>query len=137
MRILLMTPLLLIALVSCTTSHGETYPPDFIQLEPSQIRGEMATLNRYMREIDDVLLDSATISSEQQERIISILARIGEVSDRLATSGAETSHLLIDENIDRFQADLDIALRDASATPPNYYALGRLSGSCNACHRQR
>lgn len=137
MRNILITLLVLLITVSCAQNQGQTYPPGFVPLDPSQIQGEMASLNSLMLEIDQVLLDDATISSDQQERIIAILARINQVTDRLGAGGVETGHLLIDENIDRFRSDVDTALRDASANPPNYYALGRLAGSCNACHRQR
>lgn len=137
MRTYLITLLALLMLVSCAQKQKEIYPPDFVPLEPSQVQGEMGLLNMFMHQIDQVLLDGATISSEQQEKIIALLARINEVAERLGASGTETGHLLIDKNIDRFKDDVGIALRDASASPPNYYALGRLSGSCNACHRQR
>jgi hypothetical protein len=49
----------------------------------------------------------------------------------------QTSHLLIDEHIDDFKSDVRLALREASSDPPNYYALGRLSGSCTGCHQYR
>ena len=137
MRTSLLTLIFLFSLASCTQNPKAPYPPDFVPLEPSQIRGEMALMNSYMHEIDQVLLDDTTISSEQQEKIIAILASIEEVADRLGADGTATGHLVIDMNIDHFRNDVDIALRGASANPPNYYPLGRLAGSCNACHRQR
>ena len=137
MRTFLTTLLVLLAMTACTQYRGESYPSDSTQPESNQVRDEMALLNTHMQQIDQVLLDGSTISSEQQEKIIALLARINEVADRLAADGTDTSHEVIVENIDRFQGDVEIAMRDASANPPNYYALGRLAGSCNACHRLR
>jgi hypothetical protein len=57
--------------------------------------------------------------------------------EKLGAGSVETNHLLIDDRIDQFKSDVDIALRDTSADPPNYYSLGRLYGSCVACHQYR
>lgn len=137
MRTPLLTLLVPLVLVACVQDRRAAYPPGFVALEPGQVHSEMAKLNTYMHRIDQVLLDGATISSEQQQQIIAILAGIDEVAGRLGADGTRTGHPLIDENIDYFKQELDIAMRDASASPPNYYTLGRLSGSCRACHRQR
>ena len=48
-----------------------------------------------------------------------------------------TNHLVIDDHIDQFRSDVNDAIRDARANPPNYFALGRLSGSCVGCHKYR
>lgn len=97
----------------------------------------MALMSFYMREIDEILLDDSAISSEQQRQIIGIVSKIEANADSLGANGVRTNHLVIDDHIDEFKADLTIALRDASASPPNYFALGRLSGSCLACHQHR
>ena len=97
----------------------------------------MALMSLYMREIDEILGDNLTINSEQQANIVKLLNRIDASATRLGAGNVTTSHLLIDEHIDDFRADLRLALRDASSDPPNYYTVGRLSGSCTACHQLR
>ena len=97
----------------------------------------MALMSLYMREIDEILADNLVVNSEQQARIITLLNRVDASADLLGAGKVQTSHLLIDAHIDDFKADVRQALRDASSSPPNYYALGRLSGSCTACHQYR
>ncbi len=124
-------------LAGCEQIRQTTYPRDFVYLERKEIRNEMVLLSLYLREIDDILADSATVSSEQQGRIVGILAKIDASANKLGAGNVRTNHLLIDDNIDRFKAEVNIALGDARADPPNYFALGRLSGSCLGCHKYR
>lgn len=122
---------------ACAQIRKVTYPGDFVYLEPKQVTSEMALLSFYMRQIDEILTDDSSISSEQQARIVSILTSINDSADKLGAGNTETNHLVIDDHIDQFQTDVNLALRNASANPPNYFALGKLSGSCVACHKYR
>lgn len=121
--------------VGSTHVRKATYPADFVYLERKQITSQMAMLSLYMKQLDEILLDDKTVSSEQQQRVIAILSRIDASADTLGAGSIRTNHLVLDAHIDQFKSDVHIALRDASADPPNYFALGRLSGSCVACHR--
>ncbi len=127
----------IIAVGGCAQIRKATYPRDFIYLEPSEIRGQMALMALYMRQIDDILADGSAISSEQQSRLVGLLGSIDKVTNRLGAGDVQSSHLLIDERIDDFKIDVNVALRDARADPPNYFNLGKLAGSCVACHRYR
>ena len=127
----------IIVVAGCAQLRKATYPQDFVYLEPRQVRSQMALMSLYMGQIDDILADSSTISSEQQTRLVRILVSIDEVTNRLGAGDIQTSHLVIDEHIDDFKADVNVAIRDARADPPNYFSLGKLAGSCVACHRHR
>lgn len=124
-------------LIGCAQIRKATYPSDFVYLEQNQIRSEMALLSLYMRQIDEILLDDSTVSSEQQGQIIKILSKVDNSVDSLGAGNIRTHHLVLDDHIDQFKSDVNVALRDASSDPPNYFALGRLSGSCVACHKYR
>jgi hypothetical protein len=97
----------------------------------------MALLSDYMRQIDEILFDDSTISSEQQAQIAKILLLIDASTDSLGAGSVETNHLIIDEHIDQFKSDVNVALRNARSDPPNYFPLGKLAGSCDACHQYR
>jgi hypothetical protein len=97
----------------------------------------MALLSNYMRQIDEILSDDSTISSEQQARIANILSLIDASADSLGAGSVKTNHLIIDDHIDQFKTDVNVAIRNARSDPPNYFPLGKLAGSCVACHQFR
>ena len=124
-------------LLGCATIRKATYPQDYVYLERKQVRSEMALLSLYLRQIDEILLDNTAISTDQQARVVSLLSSINTSANKLGASNVVTNHLVIDEHIDRFKSDVSVALNDARADPPSYFVLGKLSGSCVACHQYR
>jgi len=135
---LLLIALLGAALVAgCAQIRKATYPSDFVYLEKKQIKTEMALLGFYMRQLDQILLDDSTVSSEQQQQILALLAKIDASTLTLGAGSVTTNHLVIDDHIDQFKNEVEIAIRNARADPPNYFALGRLSGGCVGCHKFR
>lgn len=124
-------------LSGCAEFRKATYPADYVYLEEKEVTNEMIKLSIYMRQIDQALLDQSTISSEQQAKLVQLLTSIKASVEKLDAGSVETNHLLLDDRIDLFRADVNVALRDTSADPPNYYSLGRLYGSCVACHQYR
>jgi len=89
-------------LAGCAQIRKATYPSDFVYLEQKQITTEMALLSLYMRQLDRILLDDSTISSEQQRRILAILSKIETSASKLGAGSVRTNHLLIDSRIDQF-----------------------------------
>lgn len=120
----------------CAQIRKATYPEDFVYLDRKQLRSKMALLSLYMRNLDEILLDGSTVSSDQQQNILGLLNKIKTVTDELGGS-VSTNHLVIDQHIDQFKSDVNAAIADARTSPPNYFALGRLAGSCTGCHRYR
>jgi len=134
---LMLIALLCVALgFGCAQIRRVTYPPDFVYLERKQLRSKMALLSFYIRQLDEILLDGSTVSSDQQQRILDLLNNIKAATAELG-GGVTTNHLVIDEHIDQFKNDVQAAIFNARSDPPNYFALGRLSGSCSGCHRYR
>ena len=135
---LIILALLVAGFVSgCAATGNATYPSDFVYLERKKIKSEMALLSTNLRQLDEILLDSSTVSSEQQEQVLAILNRIDMSTETLASGGVRTNHLIIDDHIDQFRSEVNDAIRNARANPPNYFALGRLSGGCVGCHKYR
>ena len=139
------TPLQLILLallcaglfLGCAQIRKATYPRDFVYLEQKQIKTNMALFSLYMRQLDEILKDDSTVSSEQQQRVMAILSKIEASANELGAGNVRTNHLVIDDHIDQFRDDVYTAIQNASADPPNYFGLGRLSGSCVGCHKFR
>lgn len=134
--------LVLIFLVSnlvagCAQIRKVTYPSDFVYLDHTLVQTTMLRISLAMRSVDETLMRGDPLSNADQQRIKQRLSTIDELSDRLATGSLETNHLVIDEHIDDFKREVRNAIRTANASPPNFYAAGRLSANCNGCHRYR
>lgn len=136
-RVLVITLLVCGLVAGCAQIRKATYPRDYVYLERKQVRSQMALLSMHMRHLDEILLDDSTVGSEQQERILAILNQIDQGTRKLGGANVTTNHLVIDEHLDQFRLDLNQAIDNARADPPNYFALGRLSGSCVGCHKYR
>jgi hypothetical protein len=113
LRLVLVALLCAGVVFGCAQIRKATYPNDYVYLERDQLRSKMVLLSFY-----DLL-----------NKIKGLTAEFG--------GGVTTNHLVIDEHIDDFKIDVSNAIRDARANPPNYYALGRLTGSCVGCHKYR
>lgn len=135
-RPVLIALLCAVLVFGCAQIRKVTYPGDFVYLERKQVRSKMALFSLYMRELDEILVDDSTVSSDQQQRVLGLLNKIKALTAELG-GGVTTNHLVIDEHIDQFKSDVNTAIYNARANPPNYFALGRLSGSCTGCHRYR
>ena len=136
LRLVLIALLCVTVVFGCAQIRKVTYPNDYVYLEQKQLRSKMALLSFYMRQIDEVLLDYSIVSGDQQQRILYLLNKIYDLTAELG-GGVTTNHLVIDDHIDQFKIDVNIAIRDARTNPPNYFALGRLAGSCAGCHQYR
>jgi len=136
LRLVLIALLCAGVVFSCAQVRKVTYPSDYVYLDRKQLRSKMALLSFYMRQLDEVMLDDSIVGSDQQKRILDLLNKTYNVTADLG-GGITTNHLVIDEHIDQFKIDVTSAIRDARADPPNYFALGRLTGSCVGCHQYR
>ena len=136
LRLALIALLCVAVVFGCAQIRKVTYPKDYVYLERKQLRSKMALLSFYMRQLDEVLLDYSIVSSDQQQHILVLLNNIKDLTAEFG-GGVTTNHLVIDDHIDQFKTDVDNAIRNARANPPNYYALGRLAGSCSGCHEFR
>jgi len=121
----------------CAVVRKATYPPDFVYLERSEITSAMSRLSVGVWRIDDILKNSETVLPYEREEIISTLNDMQGIADKLGAGTVETNHPFIDENIDSFKRDVELALEEVKQEPPSYYKAGRLSGRCLACHRLR
>ncbi len=136
LRLLLIALLCATVVFGCAQIRKVTYPRDYVYLERNQLRGKMALLALYLRQLDEILVVESTAGGDQQQRILEILNKI-EASTGEFGSGVTTNHLVIDEHVDDFKSDVSAAIRNARADPPNYFAAGRLVGSCIGCHKHR
>jgi len=124
-------------IAGCAAVRKVTYPPDFVYLEGSEVTSAMSRLSADVWRIDDILKNSETVLPYEREEIIDILNDMERVANRLGAGTVETNHPFIDQNIDAFKRDVELALEEVKQEPPSYYKAGRISGRCLACHRLR
>lgn len=136
LRLALIALLCVAVVFGCAQIRKVTYPNDYVYLEPKQLRSKMALLSFYMRQLDEVLLDYSIVGGDQQQRILYLLNKVNDLTAEFG-GGVTTNHLAIDDHIDQFKIDVNTAIRGARANPPNYFVLGRLTGSCTSCHKYR
>ena len=136
LRLAVIAVLALSVLPGCAQIRKVTYPRDYVYLERKELRSKMALLGLYIRHLDDALVDTSADGDEQQQRIVDLLNKMAGLTAEFG-SGVTTNHLVIDEHIDEFKTDVNSAIYDARANPPNYVAAGRLIGSCLGCHKFR
>lgn len=131
--------LMLPILAGCadTEVRMHTYPSDMVYIEDGEVEDAMLRLSRYIWSINDIFDSHEHIAGYNRERIIELLSNMEKEADELGAGARQTNHLLIDENIGSFRADVKKALQAIESDPPNYYLAGRLSGSCLACHVKR
>lgn len=136
-------------LVSCVKVRLLTYPSEFTYLESDSVKGIMHEMALSLSRIDQLVQQSSDKPDtlRYQPDILAELQTVETLASSLSSSTSDktaegdarpvTNHLLIDEHIDDFIAQIMHARLLAEDTPPNYYGAGQLTGSCNACHRIR
>jgi|GEM_PF-1674796 len=147
----LLLPVLLLG--ACEQIRLLTYPADFVWLDERGVHDIMYRMADSMIRLDELIGqdgESAQLDADERERqrtaVDEELSALDEIATALAAgvsteadgkSLPRTNHLLIDEHIDDFIDDVARARRFVAEQPPNYYAAGRLGGSCTGCHRWR
>ena len=124
-------------IAGCAQVRQVTYPTDFVYLDHSLVRTSMLRLSLAIRRVDEILVQGEPLNEADQQQVKQLLTTIDEVTDSLGPGNLTTNHLLIDTHIDDFKREIRNAIRTANASPPSFYAAGRLSANCVACHRYR
>ena len=123
-------------LVACAEIREITYPDSITYIDSRQMKSAMHEMAGNIAMLDRLVAKESLLDIDQ-EQVLSILDNLDAISLRLGTSGTVTNHSAIDEHLPLFQEAIARARLMASANPPNYYPIGRVSGACSACHQFR
>jgi hypothetical protein len=121
----------------CAELRSVTSPPDFRQLQGSDIRSAMRSMAVHVRSLDDALRDAELEEEEKQARVLAALDGISQAAGALRPAGTTLSHTMLDERLPQFLRDVEGARAAAAVSPPQYFLAGSVAGSCMACHRGR
>lgn len=152
-----MTRALLILMVgtslgSCASIRHVTYPPDFHYLDSQEVKSVMHEMACHLLQLQQLVVPDAGIMPDTPRRVPqdAVLAELDALERTAASltgsSGTDvngkptrpaTNHLLIDNHIDEFMAQIQRARWLVDNDPPDYYGVGQLAGNCLACHQLR
>jgi hypothetical protein len=111
-----------------------TYTPEFGYISEDQIESTMWQLARQVREVDTILRRSRPVTESERAQVVALLTAMHRTTTALSTQREYTNHPLIDQHLDKFQRDLDLARRAVEAEPPSYFLAGSITGACLYCH---
>lgn len=126
----------LLAACSGTRFGGqrETAAPSFDVISEAQLHSTMGQFAQGVRKLQNVLGSEGAVDRQQQARVIEILDQMIAAADALGPDAVSVGHPQVGHDLPRFREKLAIARRSAGMTPPRYYLVGNLSGTCFACH---
>lgn len=119
---------------ACAVIRSATYPPEYIYLTDKELQSAMGDMATSLSSIDR-LLDSSTLNYVPTLKIIAHLNNMLSVTNSLGEGNIDTNHLLLNAHLDEFQTSLQSAKTDLQKRPPDYLRVGKLIGTCSACHR--
>lgn len=123
----------------CAQIRKATYPQDFVYLSRTDVSNTMHQIAGHMAALDSLLEDISPDADTQRvaRDMLQHLELMNQLAGALGQGATGTNHLLIDAHLGDFVSALDSTRVTLNASPPRFYEVGRLVGSCNACHRFR
>jgi len=122
-------------LASCVTSSTDQDEPGKVRIENEQVRQSMQQLLHNVIEIEGTVRPAISVNENSRMKLMAKLLNMEELTSTLGAGQHITNHPLLEENIHQLRADIVTARRAIELQPPNYYWVGRIAGSCTACHR--
>jgi hypothetical protein len=139
-RLALVALSLAASLLACDTWRETlregTYGPSFEYISPEQLKSTMWQMARDTRDVEQILSSPMPVSPDDRARVSALLGALYEESGRLGSEGIRTNHPLLDQDRDRFRADIAEAKRGVDAEPPSYTLARGVSASCVHCHNR-
>jgi hypothetical protein len=113
-----------------------TYPPDFEYISQDQLKSVMWQMARDSRDLEKLLAQPGPVSEPDRRHVLELLTSLYDESGRLGGEGARTNHPLLDQDRDRFRADIATAQRGVESQPPSYEVARTVSAACVHCHNR-
>jgi hypothetical protein len=129
---------LVTALLACSDlparMRRHTYPPGFSYISREQLDSAMWQLARQVRDLDRLVREPPAIDAGRRAAILQVLTEMDRTTAGLR-QGWESSHPLIDADVDKLRDDVALARAAVAHDPPRYYLAGSIAGACLYCHR--
>lgn len=125
-----------VILAACAGIRDITYPDSITYIDSSELKSAMHEMASTIAQLDYLVFENPEDQIDPS-RVTDLLDTLDHISARLGAEGVVTNHRAIDEHLPEFREAIARARLMASANPPNYYPVGRVSGACSACHQFR
>ena len=123
---------------SCTTVKDAEDDNEVIYLEYDEIRFMMQKMAAMVFNLDKLVTESPNLDDiDRQYAVVEQLGEIEKVAIKLGAGPKKTNHFIIDNGIDRFVDEVEVARNSAQADPPQYDHAVRLIDQCRRCHIRR
>ncbi len=122
-------------LAGCVSQTTDQLELQKVRVEDEQIRASMQRLLESVRSIEATAHAATAVNENDRLDLLKKLMKMEELTSTLGAGQRVTNHPLLEENIHQLRADIVTARRAIELQPPNYYWVGRIAGSCTACHR--
>jgi hypothetical protein len=126
------------ALFACTTGTSRVvrdvfYAPSFKYYEEVDVK---TTMHRFARNVTalELYLDEG---QARQAEIVQVLRDMELAASELEGAAQASNHPFFDRYLEELRRDLANARAMAEANPPSFYPAATITGTCNACHRER
>jgi len=132
----------------CAEIRLFTYPSEFIYLDEQGVQDIMHEMASNVRRLN-TLASAGPWQPGDQSRLSAMDAQLADIAAMLGALGVgagleiaerdrpQTNHLLIDDHVDEFLADVERARLFLQADPPDLFPAGSIAASCDGCHRFR
>jgi hypothetical protein len=114
--------------------RSATYGPSFEYISPEQLKSTMWQMARDTRDLKKILDQPGPISESDRQRVRLLLTAVYDESGNLGSEGARTNHPMLDEDRDRFRADVAAAGVGVDSEPPSYTLARQVTAACVHCH---
>jgi hypothetical protein len=118
------------------TLRSGTYPPSFEYISSEQLDSVMWQMARDTRDLEQILAQNGAVSDADRRQVLALLAAVYDESGRLGSEGTRTNHPMLDDDRDRFRADVATARHGVESEPPSYSLARTVSAACVHCHNR-
>lgn len=125
------------SIIGCEEIRELTYPRDFTYIDDKEVESLMRRMGQSMGRLDQLVTKATPSDTEQQQKIVAELSKLGAIATRLSGDHTQTNQFVIGDHIEGFISDIGTARMFANMTPPRYDRINYVTSACTKCHQLR
>ena len=134
---LLAAILIVTGISGCAEVRKLTYSKDFTYVENNEVRSLMRKMSKGVERLGQVVEQPTSTDSIKQQKIISEINELENITARLSAGHTQTNQLFISDHIEQFITDIGTAKMLAKTNPPDFSKVEEIVNNCQQCHKLR